>query len=208
MFANSSTILSIYKSRKTMMELMQKLEYDSTEYLNFSINEINAMYVNNQLDLLLSHTTEPKKIYIKYYLYGKQIRSALDNIIEDLFEIEAVLTKNDTLVIIVDEEPNETIINKITYLFENNGIFIVIHNIKRLQFNILNHTLIPDVAILKEKEVDELKIKYNFTLMKQLPEISRFDPLALAVHLKPGQVVKLTRKSPTAVDCIFYRYCI
>ena len=206
--ASSSTILSIYNSRNTIVQIMHKLNYNIEEYDVFSINEINAMFLNNQLDILLTHNTEPKKIYIKYYLNGKQIRSALDNIIEDLFEIESVLTKNDTLVIIIDEEPNETIINKIMYLYEHDGIFIVIHNIKRLQYNILNHVLIPNVDILNEQEVEKLKQKYNLNTLKQLPEISRFDPLALIVHLKPNQVIKLLRKSPTAINTEYYRVCI
>jgi DNA-directed RNA polymerase subunit H len=206
--ASSSTILSIYNSRNTIIQIMHKLNYNIEEYDVFSINEINAMFLNNQLDILLTHNTEPKKIYIKYYLNGKQIRSALDNIIEDLFEIESVLTKNDTLVIIIDEEPNETIINKIMYLYEHDGIFIVIHNIKRLQYNILNHFLIPSVDILNEQEVEKLKQKYNLNTLKQLPEISRFDPLALIVHLKPNQVIKLLRKSPTAINTEYYRVCI
>lgn len=206
---SSSTILSIYNSRNTIIEIMKKLKYNIEEYDVFSINEINAMYSNNQLDILLTHSTEPKKIYIKYYLNGKQIRSALDNIIEDLFEIESVLTKNDTLAIIIDEEPNETIINKIMYLYEHDGIFIVIHNIKRLQYNILNHSLVPIVEkILNPEEVQQFKKDYKLDSLKQLPEISRFDPLALAVHLRPNQVIKLLRKSPTSVNTVFYRVCI
>lgn len=206
--ASSSTILSIYNSRNTMIEIMKKLDYNIEEYDVFSINEINAMHSNNQLDILLTHNKEPKKIYIKYYLNGKQIRSALDNIIEDLFEIESVLTKNDTLVIIIDEEPNKTIINKIMYLYEHDGIFIVIHNIKRLQYNILKHFLIPEVEILNQGEIEKLKQKYNLNSLKQLPEISRFDPLALIVHLKPNEVIKLLRKSPTSIDTEYYRVCI
>ena len=94
------------------------------------------------------------------------------------------------------------------YLYEHDGIFIVIHNIKRLQYNILNHFLIPSVDILNEQEVEKLKQKYNLNTLKQLPEISRFDPLALIVHLKPNQVIKLLRKSPTAINTEYYRVCI
>ena len=63
----------------------------------------------------------------------------LDNIIEDLYIIENVLTKQDSLVIIIDDEPNDTILAKVKYLYEREGIFVIIHNIKRLQTNILKH---------------------------------------------------------------------
>ena len=46
---------------------------------------------------------EGKKMYIKYYFTAKQgakqrMKEVLDNTIEDLYSIEEVLTKKDTLV--------------------------------------------------------------------------------------------------------------
>lgn len=209
----SSRIISIYKSRRTILELLENEDYQVDDYLGFSVNEIDAMYTNSQLDMLLSNTTDERKLYIKYYVSpkqtAKQIRPAnLDEIVEDLFVIDNVLTKNDTLVIIIDDEPNETIINKIKYLYERDGVFVVIHNIQRLQFNILNHALVPKIQVLAEKETQELYAKYNLTSAAQLPEISRFDPQALAICLRPGKVCKITRDSVTAMTHDHYRMCV
>ena len=208
MSANNNRILNIYKSRLTALELLDYQGYDVDEYTGFSINEIDAMHSNDQLDMLVSNTTG-QKTYIKYYLGGKQIRPAnLDNIIEDLFVIENVLTKEDTLVIITEDEPNDTIITKLKYLFDHDGIFVVIHNIRRLQFNILNHTLVPECNVLNKEEVDTLKVTYNIKHMMQLPEISRFDPQALALSIRPGQVCHFKRHSSTALTSHYYRICV
>ena len=43
---------------------------------------------------------------------------------------------------------------------------------------------------------------------KQWPEISRFDPVAQAIGLRPYQLCKIYRKSPTASVSIYYRLCI
>ena len=94
------------------------------------------------------------------------------------------------------------------YLYDNDGIFVVIHNIKRLQFNILKHTLVPHISILNEDDLNKLKVEKNFDKLNLLPEISRFDPQALAVCLRPKQVCKLIRKSVTAVDTTYYRVCV
>jgi DNA-directed RNA polymerase subunit H (RpoH/RPB5) len=192
---------------------MESLEYEVKDYQIFSINEIDAMHNNSQLDILLKHKMEDKKVYIKYYISSKnsskQIRpQTLDTIIEDLYEIDNVLTPKDTLVIIIDEEPNETIMSKVKYVYERTKIFVVIHNIKRLQFNLLEHTLIPKVSILSEKETEELKKEYALRDLNQLPEICRFDPLALAVLLRPNEIVKLIRNSPTALTTPYYRVCV
>jgi len=207
--SNSNRILTLYKSRKTILEHLDNLDYETKEYVGFSINEIDTMHVNKQLDLLINHKSNDKKVYVKYYLDAKQLRPAnLDNIIEDLFVIDSVLTKNDTLIIITEDEPNDTIINKIKYLFDSEGVFVVLHNIQRLQFNILQHALVPTTVILNDAEIEEMKRKYNIKSLQQLPEISRFDPMALAICMRPGQVCMIFRNSATALSYTYYRICI
>jgi DNA-directed RNA polymerase subunit H (RpoH/RPB5) len=183
--------------------------YDISEYEGFTINEIDAMYTNQQLDMLLTNKSTERKVYIKYYLTAKQIRPQnLDDIIEDLFTIENVLTKEDTLIIITEDEPNDTIITKMKYLYDHDRVFVVIHNIQRLQYNILKHRLVPDCYILDKNDVDELIKKYNIKDLMQLPEISRFDPQALAMCLRPGDVCKFERNSATAMKYDYYRICV
>uniref|UniRef100_A0A6C0B8Q8 RNA polymerase subunit H/Rpb5 C-terminal domain-containing protein n=1 Tax=viral metagenome TaxID=1070528 RepID=A0A6C0B8Q8_9ZZZZ len=209
MSTTSNRILSVYKSRKNVLELLEKQGFNTSQYSNFSINEIDAMHSNNQLDMLVTNDGSQQKAYVKYYLTTKQIKpDGLDDIIEDLFDIENVLTKTDILIIIIEDEPNDTIITKIKYLYDRNGIFVVIHNIKRLQFNILNHKLVPNCKILGDDEVNELKKKYKMENVSQLPEISRFDPQALAICMRPGQVVKFERESLTALKYDYYRVCV
>jgi DNA-directed RNA polymerase subunit H (RpoH/RPB5) len=41
-----------------------------------------------------------------------------------------------------------------------------------------------------------------------LPEISRFDPQALAICLRPGDIVKFLRGSETAGTYNYYRVCV
>jgi DNA-directed RNA polymerase subunit H (RpoH/RPB5) len=192
-----------------LVEIMTEKGYKTDDYSNFSINEVDAMYKNTQLDMLLTHTKNSRKIYIKYYLKAKQIKKPdLDDIIEDLYFIENVLTKEDCLIIVTEDEPNDTIVAKINYLYDHDGIFIVIHNIKRLQYNILKHTLVPKAQILSSAEVDALKQRFNLMSVKQLPEVSRFDPQSLAICLRPGEVCKYDRKSATALSTEYYRVCV
>lgn len=209
MSSNSNRILSLYKSRNNILEILESLGYNISDYSGFSINEIDAMFVNQQLDMLLTHRNPSKKTYVKYFLTAKQIRPQnLDEIIEDLFVIENVLKKTDTLVIIMEEEPNETLVAKLKYLYDHDGVFVVVHNIQRLQFNILTHRLVPPTSILEDDKINDLKIKYNLKELSQLPEISRFDPVALAIGLRPGQVCEILRSSATALDYKYYRICV
>jgi len=212
---HSSLISSIYKARKTILELMDKQGYNVSDYNNFSINEVNSMKLNNQLDMLLEKKTDEtgsiknkRKIYIRFYL-TKMIRPAnIQEMIDDLFNLEEILTKDDTLFIITKDEMNETIINELKHIWEQDGIFIVIENIKRLQYNILNHILVPSHEIINDKEVEEVMQKYNIKHKTEFPEISRFDPVARVIGLRPSDICKIIRPSKTAIKTPYYRICI
>jgi DNA-directed RNA polymerase subunit H (RpoH/RPB5) len=213
MSAISSRITSIYKSRTTLLQQLEKQGYNTEDYSNFSMNEIDAMLSNSQLDMLLTSSENEKKVYIKYYFTIKQTnkqikKDALDDIIEDLFSIDEVLTKNDTLMIIIDDEPNDTILTRMRYLFDHDGIFVIIHNIKRLQFNILDHSLVPFMRVLTDEEETKFMLEKQISSKSQLPEISRFDPQALVTGIRPGNICLIERSSVTAMTSNYYRVCV
>ena len=203
-------ILQISKSRKNILDILEKsLNYNVEDYNNFNINEIDAMYNNEQLDMLVEHKENNKKVYIKYSVSGKQMRSnVIDKYIEDLYDLEKVLSKSDTLIIVCQEEPNDTLIQYMKHIYLSNGIFVVMNTLKRLQFNITNHSLVPSMTILDEENEKQLLEKYNLKSKKDLAEISRFDPQAIAMLMRPGEVGKFERNSITALNYDYYRICV
>lgn len=202
-------IQNIYKARRNILALSEHRGFDTSGYNEFSINEIDTLYKNSQLDMLIENQETKTKSFIKFYLDLKQLKPQnLDSIIEDLFLVDNILTNKDNLIIIVDDEPNDTIIAKVKYLFDRSGIFVVIHNIQRLQYYILHHELVPKIEILDAVQVTAFKTRYNIQHNSQLPEISRFDPQALAVSMRPGDICKFTRDSPTALETAYYRVCV
>ena len=213
----SSLISQVYKSRSVLLELMNKQNYVVTDYQNFSVNEINTMKTNNQLDMILEKLSKiddtddeqlTKKIYIKYYL-GKSLRPGnLQEMIDDLFTVEEVLTKDDTLLVVVKDEVNETLINTLKHIWESEKIFIILIPLQRLQFNILEHILVPPHRVLDESEKINIKNRYNVMNDNEFPELSRFDPVAQAIGIRPGEVCEITRPSKTAISATYYRICI
>jgi DNA-directed RNA polymerase subunit H (RpoH/RPB5) len=193
---------------------MKNLDYNVKDYESFTNSEINAMFQNKQLDILLeknqedAKTKRKNKIYIRYYLAKTFRPQNIQEIIDDLYNLEEILTKDDTLLIITKDEPNETLVNSVKHIWEQDGIFIVIESIKRLQYYILDHTLVPPHRILTDEETSLVKMKYNISDNFQLPEISRFDPVALAICIRPGQICEIIRPSKTAIQAKYYRICV
>ncbi len=188
--------------------------YNVYDYEGFTVNEVNTMKVNNQLDMILEKNNEDvdlkrkTKIYIRYYLAKSLRPQNLQEMIDDLFNTEEVLTKYDTLFIVVKDEVNETLLNALKHIWEQEKIFIVIQNLKRLQFNILKHVLVPPHRILSNAEVLAVKKRYNVMNDAQFPDISRFDPVAQAIGIRPGQVCEIIRPSKTAISAPYYRICM
>lgn len=74
-------------------------------------------------------------------------------------------------------------------------------------FDVLKHELVPRHEVLPAKEVKELLTRYNVRL-EQFPRILESDPAARATGAKAGQVLKITRKSPTAGEAVSYRVVV
>lgn len=70
--------------------------------------------------------------------------------------------------------------------------------------DILKHELVPDHTILSKSEVKKLIKELNIHL-EQLPKIKIDDPVVKAIEAKPGDVLKIIRKSSTAGTFFTYR---
>ena len=66
----------------------------------------------------------------------------------------------------------------------------------------------PKHKLLKETEITEVKSKYNLKSSSEFPDISRFDPVALAIGMRPGEICEIIRPSKTSITGVYYRVCV
>lgn len=71
----------------------------------------------------------------------------------------------------------------------------------------MKHKLVPQHILLSKEEKEEILKKYNIS-EEQLPKLKLDDPCAIALNAKPGDIVKIERKSPTTGIAIAYRLVI
>jgi DNA-directed RNA polymerase subunit H (RpoH/RPB5) len=204
----SGQIIEIYNSRKHIIDLLEAQKYDVSQYKDFSINDVNTLFATIQMDMLLRKIGgDDKKVYVKYHL-AKSLRPVnIYEYIEDLFTLEEVLTKKDDLIVIMKDEPNDTIRKTLTNIWEQDGFFVNVINIKRLQYNIMHHQLVPKHSVLSPEEATEVKRKYNIMDDSQIPDISRFSPVSQVIGLRPGDTCHIIRPSKTSIQADFYRIC-
>ncbi|MCF7799098.1 DNA-directed RNA polymerase subunit H [Candidatus Woesearchaeota archaeon] len=69
---------------------------------------------------------------------------------------------------------------------------------------LIQHVLVPKHEKISDKEKEALLAKYNVS-MKQFPKIPINDAALQGMDIKVGDIIKITRNSPTAGKSIFYR---
>mgnify|MGYP006143822325 CR=1 FL=1 len=210
---NSSHFNNLYKCRKNLLEILDKIGYDISAYQLFDMNELYSMIQNEQINFHLKKRDKTNKcgnVQIHFYeLLGKTSKALRDKNVDELIEhyyyIQNVLSENDRLIIIVNDDPNDTLTQHLKHQWEKNNLLVNIISLKRLQFNILKHNLVPPHRILLDEEKVELMEKYNIREMKQIPEISRFDPVSQVLGIRPNDICEIIRPSKHVIQTKYYR---
>jgi DNA-directed RNA polymerase subunit H (RpoH/RPB5) len=189
---------------------MSSLRYDTSEYEGFSVLEVDNMVIQQAMDMLLERK-EPssKKAFIKYMLNIKITPQLLNEMTEDLYDINQLLSDKDLLILITNKNISDSLKEHIQFLFDHDGKHVIVHNIRALQFNGLKHRFVPPAEVLTLEQTEQFKREYHISnVIKQLPELDRFDAQAKLLCVRPGEVVKFMRLSQTAMENVYYRVCI
>lgn len=78
---------------------------------------------------------------------------------------------------------------------------------KSKSYNIFAHDFVPKHELLSKKEAEELMREFHIRPY-QLPYLRTSDPAAEALGAKMGDILRVTRKSPTAGEVVVYRYVV
>ena len=75
------------------------------------------------------------------------------------------------------------------------------------EFDVLSHQLVPKHEVLSDSESEQVLEKFGLT-KDQLPKILITDPVVKRIGGKVGNIIKISRISPTAGISEFYRMVI
>ena len=70
-----------------------------------------------------------------------------------------------------------------------------------------NHVYVPKHEIITKKEAEQVLKEYNCNAT-ELPLIFVTDPAIIGLGVKPGDMIKITRKSGTSGISLYYRYVV
>ena len=78
---------------------------------------------------------------------------------------------------------------------------------KEPSYDLFKHDLVPKHVLLNADEAKQVLEQYHIKPF-QIPYIKSTDPAVRAIGAKPGDMVKVIRKSATAGESDFYRYVV
>jgi DNA-directed RNA polymerase subunit H len=78
---------------------------------------------------------------------------------------------------------------------------------KDRSYDIFAHNFVPKHELLSKKEAEDLMKEFHIR-PHQLPYIKTSDPSAETLGAKMGDILRITRRSPTAGEVVVYRYVV
>jgi DNA-directed RNA polymerase subunit H (RpoH/RPB5) len=108
-------------------------------------------------------------------------------------------------VVVTKDRPTHAALKGVNELAKDIQFF----QINELQVNISRHTLVPPHEPIRvEQAIASILTTYRVKTRFQLPLILSSDPMARYLALKHGQLVRITRPSPSAGTYVLYRCCM
>ena len=226
---NVPAIDHILRSRKTLLNILASRGYNTTPYENFGYDEIEAMLVGGDAALRMdlerpadSTDTGVTKCTVRYVLTKlKQkipgyIAGELPTIAPDLregreqmFESHLDPITTEAVVMLVDDShPMADIFTSASLNQWNKNKFrLSFFLVDHLVNNPAEHVLVPKHERVPVGEHPEL-LKQMYAKKTQFPLIVfHQDIQARILGLVPGDIVKITRPSPSAGYYVEYRVC-
>lgn len=186
---------AIFKSFKTIMEMLEDRGYDVGGVSKDAGQELLNGFVSNN-KILFEVVLDTVKIV---YCTSSKVKWA-----DFKKHFEDSEPYNLYIVVIKDKMSQNN-----TKMLSALKLNIQVFDIKNLQYNVSRHVLVPKHELVTdEEEIKKLIHNFNLKSKFQLPLILKTDAMAKYLGLKNGDVVRITRVSPTAGEYVMYRCCV
>lgn len=210
---------NIYRSRMTLLDILEARGYQVDIYRKFSPAEATAAAAATTLaalNFIVSKKDDAnKKCDVRY---ANVSRPKLETFFNDISDDDS---ENTEVVVMmygpVMDAHHIISLKQYTKLKEQQSergekirrkLRVSFFCIDTLVVNPLKHVLVPKHEIVPEEQHKELMASMYITAKSKFPEIKfHVDPIARCIGAVPGDIVKITRPSASSGQSIIYRVC-
>jgi DNA-directed RNA polymerase subunit H (RpoH/RPB5) len=204
---------NVYRSRMTLLDILEDRGYNVEKYRKFSPAEATiAATAFPSLSFKVSKKEDASKICD--VRYANISRQKLDTFFDDIDDDD---TENIEVIVMTMNpitDAHHVIALKQYMKMKESGekerrkLRVSFFSIETLVINPMKHVLVPKHQIVSQDYHKELMDSLYVTSKSKFPEIKfHIDPIARCIGAVPGDIVKITRPSSSAGEAIIYRVC-
>jgi DNA-directed RNA polymerase subunit H (RpoH/RPB5) len=202
----------LFRSRNTVLDILEDRGYDATPYRNIAPEQILALAggTSRGLDIVVKKKADsaaPCERAFVLYILQDRIRLRLGTFTRDIFEGEDGVTKDDDIIVILNEPYHEVFDKTALQMWQIQKIRMTFFHIKHVVTHLGRHVLVPPHRKLSVEEGKAEMVRWSLTQKSQLPLIKHHDIQARLLGLVPGDIVEVLRPSPTAGVARILRIC-
>ena len=207
---NFVLIDNIYRSRMNLLDILEERGYNVTKYRKFSPVEATAAITSlPSLSFKVMKEDETKVCDVRY---ANITRQKLDKFFDDIEDENSENTEVVVMMIVPIADAHHMSALKQYIKPKESGdkrkLRVSFFSVDMMVVNPMKHVLVPKHEIVSEEKHQELMESMYITSKSKFPEIKfHIDPIARCIGAVPGDIVKITRPSPSCGESIIYRVC-
>jgi DNA-directed RNA polymerase I, II, and III subunit RPABC1 len=198
-------IEKLFRARRNVLDMMNDRGYNISPELYISTKEeLKRKYYAKTLDFMVPVSPKDKlqPVFIKWVIAIKTKPNAVKEMIDTIQSQHAEDDITPKIMLIFKTKPNTNILKILKEKeYKGNEMFWL----NNLVINITHHFLVPKHEKITEDEVKKLMMELYITNRLHLPLMLKTDPIARYLDLSSGDVVRITRFSPTSGQYYSYR---
>lgn len=201
----------VARTFSTVREMLKDRGWDVSSFDTDKHLEIESVVEKSRFSTLFEVDVHSAKVRVIYNLNtkfkGQEISKLkkqpvrIDEDVEELEEDSKELSSSEWQYLIITRElpmQGKSTVDDNTQLFR----------IDELLINVSKHCLVPrHIPIRSPAEIEKIMKIYSLKMPQQLPLILSTDPQARYLALKPGELVRIERPSPSAGTYVLYKCC-
>lgn len=193
----SNLLDQVMRSLQTIREMLTDRGVEHRLLQGLSVDEVQALIQETPI-ILLDVSATMKVLYCLFPSFKiAKVRDVLQNMeggVEDMIIITKENLTSTHLKSLHEELPHTR---------------IQCFTLKELQVNISKHILVPKHELITDTQaIQDILASYHVKTRAQLPLILKTDPMAKYLNAQPGNLVRVTRVSPSAGEYVCYRCCV
>jgi DNA-directed RNA polymerase subunit H len=204
---------NVYRSRMTLLDILEERGYNVEKYRKFSPAEATAAATAfPSLSFKVSKKDDETKVCD--VRYANISRQKLDTFFDDIDDDDTENTEVIVMMMNPVADAHHVVALKQYMKMKESGekerrkLRVSFFSIEMLVINPMKHVLVPKHQIVPQEYHKELMESLYVTSKSKFPEIKfHIDPIARCIGAVPGDIVKITRPSSSAGEAIVYRVC-